>query len=87
MGAKNQQKSISGALDVLTDPTEGYRPFQKSIGPALAATLGRGSVHTLGLHVSVQNRGRNIGPLTHVPLLSDEGDHIRRIIRILERVS
>jgi hypothetical protein len=87
MGAKNQQKPISGALDVLTYPIERYRPFQKSIGPALATTHGRGSVHALGWHIYVWNGGRNRCPITHTPLLSYEGDYIRRIVRILERVS
>jgi hypothetical protein len=87
MGAKNQQKSISGALNVLAYPIEGDRPFQKSTGPALAAIQGRGSVHALGWHISVRNGGWNRCPIIHTPLLSYEGDHIRRIIRILERVS
>jgi hypothetical protein len=87
MGAKNQQKPISRALDVLTYPIEGDRPFQKSIGPALAATRGRGSAHALGWHISVRNGGWNRCPIIHTPLLSYVGDHIRIIIRILERVS
>jgi len=91
MGAKNQQKPISGALNVLAYITKRYWPLQKSIGPALAATPGRGSIHALGWHASVRNGGRNNmlrrNVVSHAPLLSYEGDHIRRIIRILERVS
>jgi hypothetical protein len=87
MGAKNQQKPVSGALHVLAYPIEGDWPLQKSVGPALAATLGRGSVHALGWHISVRNGGRNRCSISHAPLLSYEGDYIRRIIRILERVS
>jgi hypothetical protein len=62
MGAKNQQKPISGALNVLTYPVERYRPLQKSIGPALAATLGRGSVHALGWHVSIRSQAHKETP-------------------------
>jgi hypothetical protein len=54
--AKNQQKPVSGALNVLTYPIERCRPLQKPVGPALAAATSRGCVHALGWHVSVWNR-------------------------------